>query len=69
LIFAGFGMVQDTLERDLSADAGRAELRLRLFQVQLFLGILVLALVVATGLVSTALVRRSDAERRRREGM
>jgi hypothetical protein len=69
LIFAGFGMVQDSLERDLSVAAGRTELRLRLFQVQLFLGILVLALVVATGLVSTALVRRGDAERRRREGI
>jgi hypothetical protein len=67
LVFAGFGMVQDSLERDLTTLAGRNELRLRLLQMQVFIGILVLALVVATGVVSTTLAQKGAAERRRRQ--
>jgi hypothetical protein len=69
LIFAGFEMVQRSLERDLATIAGRTELRLRLFQMELFIGILVLALVVATGVGSTTLARKGAIERRRREGL
>ena len=58
LVFAGFGMVQDSLERDLTTLAGRTELRLRLIQMQVFIGILVLALVLATGVVSTTLAQK-----------
>ena len=50
-------------------EAGRTELRLRLFQTQLFIGILILALVVATGLVSTTLAQKGSVERRRREAL
>jgi len=67
LVFAGFEMVQDSLEHELATMAGRSELHLHLFQMQLFVGILVVALVVATGLVSTTLARKGAAERRRRE--
>lgn len=69
LVFVGFGMVQDSLERDLTTLTGRTELRLRLFEMHLFLGILVLALVVATGLVSTTLARRGVVELRRKEDL
>lgn len=68
-IFVGFDMVQDSLERELATGAGRTELRLRLFQTQLFIGILILALVVATGLVSTTLAQKGSVERRRREAL
>lgn len=67
LVFAGFEMVQDSLEHELATMAGRSELHLRLFQMQLFIGILVVALVVATGLVSTTLAQKGAAGRRRRE--
>lgn len=67
LVFAGFGLVQDSLERDLATMTGRNELRLRLLQMQVFIGILILALVVATGVVSTTLAQKGAAERRRRE--
>jgi hypothetical protein len=68
-ILLGFDMVQDSLERDLATAAGRTELRLRLFQTQLFVGILMLALVIATGLVSTTLARKGAADSRRREAL
>jgi tRNA A-37 threonylcarbamoyl transferase component Bud32 len=68
-IFAGFELVQESLERDLVTAGGRTELRLRLFEMQLFVGILIVALVVATGVVSTTLARKGIVEGRRREDL
>ncbi len=69
LVFAGFDMVQVSLEHDLATITGRTELRLLLFQTHLFLGILVLALVIATGLVSTTLAQKGVAELRRKSDL
>jgi diguanylate cyclase (GGDEF)-like protein len=64
LVFVGVGMLQSSLAIEEDARTLRGELlRPRLFEIELFLGLLVAALVLATGVFSTALARMSETQR------
>jgi diguanylate cyclase (GGDEF)-like protein len=64
LVFAGIGMLESTLEVDPGQRTPSGELlRPRLFEIQLFLGLLLGALILATGVFSTALARMSERQR------
>ncbi len=64
LVFVGVGMLQSSVEIDPWTRTLSGELlRPRLFEIQFFLGILVAALILATGVFSTALARMSERQR------
>lgn len=64
LVFFGVGMLQSSLEiaRDTRTLTGEL-LRPRLLEIELFLGLLVAALILASGVFSTALARMSERQR------
>jgi diguanylate cyclase (GGDEF)-like protein len=64
LVFAGIGMLQGSLDVDPEMRTQSGELfRPRLFEIQFFLGLLVAALILATGVFSTVLARMSERQR------
>ncbi len=64
LVFVGIGMLQGSLDIDPGTTTLSGELlRPRLFEIQFFLGLLVAALILATGVFSTALARMSERQR------
>jgi diguanylate cyclase len=64
LVFVGIGMLQSSLDIDPGTRTTRGEpLGPRLFEVELFLGLLVIASIVATGVFSTALARMGERQR------
>ncbi len=64
LVFVGIGMLQSSLEIDPGTRTLSGELlRPRLFEIQFFHGLLLAALVLATGVFSTALARMSERQR------
>jgi diguanylate cyclase (GGDEF)-like protein len=72
LVFVGIYMMQESLDIDPRTRTANGELLLpRLQQIQIFLGVLVAALTVATGVFSTVLARMGERQRRlsRRESL
>jgi diguanylate cyclase (GGDEF)-like protein len=64
LVFVGLGLLQSSLHIDPLTRNTRGELLApRLFEAQFFLGLLVIALIVATGVFSTALARMGERQR------
>jgi diguanylate cyclase (GGDEF)-like protein len=64
VVFMGIGMLERSLDVDPATRTLSGErLRPRLFEIQLFLGLLVAALTLATGVFSTALARMSERQR------
>jgi diguanylate cyclase (GGDEF)-like protein len=64
LVFVGIYMLQESLEIDPATLTARGEpLLRRIEEMQLFLGILVAALTVATGVFSTVLARMGERQR------
>jgi len=64
LVFVGIYMMQESLDIDPRTTTARGELLLpRLQQIQIFLGVLVAALTVATGVFSTVLARMGERQR------
>ena len=64
LVFVGIGMLQNSLGVGPAMRTESGELlRPRLFEIQFFLGLLVAALILATGVFSTALARMSERQR------
>jgi diguanylate cyclase (GGDEF)-like protein len=64
LVFAGIGMMRHSLEIDAATRTTRGELLLpRLNEIQFFLGLLVLVLLLATGVFSHELARTSERHR------
>lgn len=64
LVFAGLGRLQESLDVPADMLTARGEpLQLRLFEIQLFLGLLVVALIVTTAIFATALARLSERQR------
>jgi diguanylate cyclase (GGDEF)-like protein len=64
LVFMGIYMLQGSLEIDPGARTARGEpLLARIREMQLFLGVLVAALTVATGVFSTVLARMGERQR------
>jgi diguanylate cyclase len=64
VVFVGIGMLERSLDIDPEARTLSGEpLRPRLFEIQFFLGLLVAALILATGVFSTALARMSERQR------
>ncbi len=64
LVFVGIGMLQSSLDIDPRTLTMKGEpLGPRLFEVELFLGLLVVASIVATGVFSTALARMGERQR------
>jgi diguanylate cyclase (GGDEF)-like protein len=64
LVFVGIYMLQESLEIDPATPTARGDLLLgRIREMQLFLGILVAALTVATGVFSTVLARMGERQR------
>jgi diguanylate cyclase (GGDEF)-like protein len=63
-VFVGIGMLQGSLDVDPGMRTMSGELlRPRLFEIQFFLSLLVAALILATGVFSTALARMSERQR------
>ena len=72
LVFVGIYMMQESLDIDPKTRTAKGELLLpRLQQIQFFLGVLVAALTVATGVFSNVLARMGERQRRlsRRESL
>jgi diguanylate cyclase (GGDEF)-like protein len=72
LVFVGIYMMQESLDIDPNTRTANGELLLpRLHQMQFFLGVLVTALTVATGVFSNVLARMGERQRRlsRRESL
>jgi diguanylate cyclase (GGDEF)-like protein len=64
LVFVGIYMLQESLEIDPAARTARGEpILARIREMQLFLGVLVAALTVATGVFSTVLARMGERQR------
>ena len=64
LVFVGLGLLQSSLHIDPATRNTKGELLgPRLFEAQFFLGLLVVALIVATGVFSTALARMGERQR------
>ena len=64
LVFVGIGMLQSSLDIDPRTRTTRGELLApRLFEVEFFLVLLVVASIVATGVFSTALARMGERQR------
>ena len=72
LVFVGIYMMQESLDIDPATKTSKGEFLLpRLQQFQIFLGVLVAALTVATGVFSNVLARMGERQRRlsRRESL
>lgn len=72
LVFVGISMMQESLDIDPATRTAKGELLVpRLQQMQFFLGALVAALTLATGVFSTVLARMGERQRRlsRRESL
>jgi len=64
LVFVGIGMLQGSLDIDPMTKTVNGELlKPRLFEIQFFLSLLVVALIVATGAFSTALARMGERQK------
>jgi diguanylate cyclase (GGDEF)-like protein len=64
LVFVGIGMLQGSLDIDPATRTANGQLlKPRLFEIQFFLSLLVVALIVATGAFSTALARMGERQR------
>jgi diguanylate cyclase (GGDEF)-like protein len=64
LVFYGVGLLQGSLDVDAGLRTPSGELlRPRLFEIQFFLGLLLAAMILATGVFSTALARMSERQR------